>query len=209
MERVIPGLIARIAQLLKTLEFSVTADNVVHTFKKGAKMTAIARVGTSTPELNSLKRTVNIVKGDHLPTLKNVELTVEQKAELAQTKAISAAATAASQKQIEEAQKILNPNSREIYLSSITDLSLESAQKTLGIVEQMANNKEDVGFNVHGRYGDQKITDLKTYVSALRDYIGKYPSAEAQSITSSLPSTAAASIYRQMQDMVAHDGLKT
>lgn len=172
-------------------------------------MTTIARVGTSTPELNSLKRTVNIVKGDPLPTLKNVEWTAEQKAELAQTKAISAAATAASQKQIREAQKILNPDSREIYLSSITDLSLESAQKTLGIVEQMAKNKEDVGFNVHGRYGDQKITDLKTYVSALRDYIGKYPSAEAQSITSSLPSTAAASIYRQMQDMVAHDGLKT
>ena len=119
-------------------------------------MTTIARVGTSTPELNSLKRTVNIVKGGPLPALKNVELTAAQKAELAQTNAISAATVAASQKQVQDAQKILNPNSREIYLSSITDLSLESAQNTLGIVEQMAKNKEDVGFNVHGRYGDQK-----------------------------------------------------
>lgn len=166
-----------------------------------------------------------------MPALKNVELTAAQKAELAQTNAISAATVAASQKQVQDAQKILNPNSREIYLSSITDLSLESAQNTLGIVEQMAKNKEDVGFNVHGRYGDQKITDLKTYVSALKDYIGKFSSAGAQPISSStlafdtggvsspssrsvahsssLSSAGAASTYRQMQDMVTNDGLKT
>lgn len=193
-------------------------------------MTTIARVSIPTPDLSVLKRTVTIVKGDPLPPLKNVELTSEQKAEIAQTKAISAAAVAASQKQLQETLKILNPNSREIYLSSITDLSLENAQKTLGIVEQMAKNKEDVGFNVHGRYGDQKITDLKTYVSALKDYIGKLSSAGAQPISSappavdtagvssqsslslanasSLSSVGAASTYRQMQDMVTNDGLK-
>lgn len=178
-------------------------------------MTTITHIGTSTPELSTSKRTVQIVKDDTLPRLKNVELTVGQKAELAQAKAISAATVAASQKQVREAQKILHPDSHEIYLSSITHLSLEGAQKSLGIAEVMAKNKEDVGFNVHGRYGNQEITDLKTYVTALKDYISKYPTAGALATASTPPAVepvvdaGAASIYRQVQNMVTNDGVKS
>jgi hypothetical protein len=50
-------------------------------------------------------------------------------------------------------------------------------------------NHADVGMTVSGRYGDQKISDLNTYLAALKDHIGK------------LESSAAASVYRQVQDM--------
>jgi hypothetical protein len=63
--------------------------------------------------------------------------------------------------------------SHEMYLSNISDLSLEHAKKQLDIVESKISNHEDVGMNVHGRYGAQTISDLNTYLAALKDYIGK------------------------------------
>ena len=63
--------------------------------------------------------------------------------------------------------------SREMYLPNISDLSLENAKKALGIVELKIENHEDVGRNVHGHYGNQAISDLNTYLAALKDHISK------------------------------------
>jgi hypothetical protein len=58
-------------------------------------------------------------------------------------------------------------------LSNIVDLSLEHAKKQLVVVESMISTHEDAGMNVHGRYGAQAISDLNTYLAALKDYISK------------------------------------
>jgi hypothetical protein len=64
--------------------------------------------------------------------------------------------------------------SHEMYfLSNIVDLSLEHAKKQLVVVESMISTHEDAGMNVHGRYGAQAISDLNTYLAALKDYISK------------------------------------
>jgi hypothetical protein len=64
--------------------------------------------------------------------------------------------------------------SHEMYfLSNIADLSLEHAKKQQGVVESMISTHEDAGMNVHGRYGDLAISDLNTYLAALKDYISK------------------------------------
>jgi hypothetical protein len=63
--------------------------------------------------------------------------------------------------------------SHEMYLSNISDLSLAHAKTQLGIVELAISTHEDAGMNVHGRYGDHNISDLNTYLAALKDYISK------------------------------------
>lgn len=63
--------------------------------------------------------------------------------------------------------------SHEMYLSNISTLSLNHAKTQLGLIELKIENREDVGVNVHGRYGDQEISDLNTYLAALKDYISK------------------------------------
>ena len=71
-------------------------------------------------------------------------------------------------------EQYLYKESREMYLSNISTLSLDHAKTQLGIVEVKIKNREDVGVNVHGRYEDQKISDLSTYLAALKDYISKF-----------------------------------
>jgi hypothetical protein len=63
--------------------------------------------------------------------------------------------------------------SHEMYLSNISTLSLDHAKTQLGIVELAISTHEDAGRNVHGRYGDHDISDLNTYLAALKDYISK------------------------------------
>ena len=95
--------------------------------------------------------------------------------------------------------------SHEMYMPNVSDLSLDNAKKSLGIAQVMIKNKEDVGVNVHGRYGDQEISDLHTYTVALKDFIGKLEAATAGAgVGAGAPpvNTTAASTYRQMQEMV-------
>lgn len=110
------------------------------------------------------------------------EMTAEQKADIAQQKTVMAAANAALEKQFQTEQKRISAagmESHEMYMPNVADLSLETAKKSLGIAQVMIKNKEDVGVNVHGRYGNQQISDLHTYTMALTDYIGKMEAATA------------------------------
>jgi hypothetical protein len=119
-----------------------------------------------------------------------VELTPEQKEFLARTDAEQAAREAVfAQGEQEVARSLKYVENNSISLSNISTLSLGHAKTQVGIVELKITNREDVGMTVSGRYGDQKISDLNTYLAALKDHIGK------------LESSAAASVYRQVQDM--------
>jgi hypothetical protein len=105
--------------------------------------------------------------------MKEVRPSAEEMAQLAQIKANAAALDAACEKQRQEIEKNKRVESHEMYLSNISDLSYEHAKKQLGIVEVKISNHEDAGMNVHGRYGDHNISDLNTYLAALKDYISK------------------------------------
>jgi hypothetical protein len=134
--------------------------------------------------------------------------------------------------------------SHEIYLPNIADLSLENAKKSLSIAEGMIRSHDDAGINVHGRYGDQDISDLHTYLVALRDFISQHETAVSLATSepttgtptgtptmtapipyvdpvglpgqnhiylpnvASLSSATAASVYRQVQDMVSRNGVE-
>jgi hypothetical protein len=114
----------------------------------------------------------------------------EQSAEFAQRRAETAAREAVfAQREQEVARSLKYVENNSISLSNISTLSLGHAKTQVGIVELKITNREDVGMTVSGRYGDQKISDLNTYLAALKDHIGK------------LESSAAASVYRQVQDM--------
>ena len=98
-----------------------------------------------------------------------------------------------------------------MYMPNVSDLSLENAKKSLGIAQVMIKNKEDVGVNINGRYGDQNISDLTSYTAALTDYIGKFEAAVSKAAVGESPapsqaSTTAASVYRQMQVLIDKGG---
>jgi hypothetical protein len=157
-----------------------------------------------------------IVRGEniaHLVLGKPRQLTSEEKADLAQRDALYAKMAAASEKQRLEVEKSNHYESHEMYLSNISHMSLDGAKKSLGITQVMIERHSDAGLNVHGRYGDTEISDLKTYLAALKDFIGKQktamPTAPTGTSTVAAPtpsSTAAASTYRQVQDMVNKSG---
>lgn len=140
-------------------------------------------------------------------------MTSAEKADFAQRDAQSAEMAAASRKQLEEAKRLTSlegMESHEMYMPNVSDLSLENAQKSLGIAQVMIRNKEDVGGNVHGRYGDQEISDLNTYVAALKDYISKYDGAiETSNPISQLNANAATTVeqgLRHPSHNVSHAG---
>lgn len=193
-------------------------------------MTTISRTAAPAPELTSTRRIVNPGKGDAGVFVKARELTADQKADLASRKAYFAELEAKSQTASLAAEKRNKAESHEMYLPNISDLSLEDAKKSLEIVEVMIKNKGDVGLNIHGRYGDQKITDLKSYTTAVKDFISKHqttvPDSTSVTLTAasqvanakapqqsetnanfspvapSQSSSAAAALYRQIQDQV-------
>ena len=140
--------------------------------------------------------------------------TPEQKAEIVKARADMAAASTASEKQLQDVKKRLSAEgmeSHQMYLPNISDLSLENAKKSLGIAEVMIKNKEDVGVTVNGRYGDKDISDLGNYKAALTDYISKYETAMSTATggagsAPSQASTTAASTYRQMQVLIDKGG---
>lgn len=191
-------------------------------------MTTISRTAVPTPEFTVPRRIVNTGKEDAGVFSKPQELTAAQKADLASRKAYFAELEAKSQTASLAAEKRNKPESHEMYLPNISDLSLEDAKKSLEIVEVMIKDKGDVGLNIHGRYGDQKISDLKSYTTAVKDFISKHQTtvpdstsvtltaaqvanakASQQSETnanfapaSSQPSSVAAALYRQIQDQV-------
>lgn len=138
------------------------------------------------------------------------EMTAEQKAEVAQTKSAANAANDALEKRFQSEQKrmsLAGMESHEMYMPNVADLSLDDAKWSLGVAQAMIKNKEDVGVNVHGRYGDQEISDLQSYTVALRDYIGKLEAATAggNAAGANQVNTTAAASYRQMQEMVTNN----
>lgn len=173
-------------------------------------MTTISRNTMAGAEAFTPKRiTITGKSESHLG--KGKELTVEQKAEVSRAKANSAALEAASAKQVREAEKSMHAESHEMYMPNVSDLSLENAKKSLGIAQVMIKNKEDVGVNINGRYGDQNISDLTSYTAALTDYIGKFEAAVSKAAVGESPapsqaSTTAASVYRQMQVLIDKGG---
>ena len=134
-------------------------------------------------EMASSRRSVTSGPGDAHAFVKGTGMTADQKAEVAQRKANAAALVAASDKQVFEMKKTLSPESREMYLPNVSDMSMESATKSLGIAEVMIKNKEGAGLNIHGRYGEQDISDLSAYRLALKDFISKQQAAASTSET--------------------------
>lgn len=172
-------------------------------------MTTIS--GNSVPSTEgSVQRRIALNGTGGAWTNKAKEMTAEQKAELSQKKSAMAAADAALEKQFQAEQKRISAagmESHEMYMPNVSDLSLENAKKSLGIAQVMIKNKEDVGVNVHGRYGDQEISDLHTYTVALKDFIGKLEAATAETGAGATQvNTTAASTYRQMQEMMRNAG---
>jgi hypothetical protein len=141
---------------------------------KDKSMTTISSIGTLTGMRAALASSRRVSDGiDVTNTMKEVRPSAEEMAQLAQIKANAAAQDAACEKQRQEIEKNKRVESHEMYLSNISDLSYEHAKKQLGIVEVKISNHEDAGMNVHGRYGDHNISDLNTYLAALKDYISK------------------------------------
>jgi hypothetical protein len=137
-------------------------------------MTTISSNSTLTGIRAALASSRRVSDGiDVTNTMKVGRPSAEEMAQLAQIKANAAALDAACEKQRQEIEKNKRVESHEMYLSNISDLSLEHAKKQLGIVELKISNHEGSGMNVHGRYGAQAISDLSTYLAALKDYISK------------------------------------
>jgi hypothetical protein len=150
-------------------------------------------VGTS---LVSSRRIPLSDTSDAKVIIKVVQPTAEQKADLAQRQADAAARAVDVAKREQEVEKNKHIESHEMYLPNISGLSLENAKKSVADVQLMIRNHEDAGVNVHGRYGDQKISNLSTYLTGLKDFISKHDTT-----ASSLSNETAASVYRQVQDM--------
>jgi hypothetical protein len=159
-------------------------------------MTTISRNGILGAESINPRRVVLSNTSEVSVIRKGTGLTAEQKADHAQRQASAAARAVDVAKREQEIEKNKLVESHEMYLSNISDLSLEHAKKQLGIVQVMIKNRQDAGVNVHGRYGDQKISDLGTYLTGLKDFISKHDTTAAP-----LSNETAASVYRQVQDM--------
>lgn len=174
-------------------------------------MTTISR-SASAADVTPSRRLV-IEPGNEVTAFRRGTRSVTEMPDYMQAKANSEATVAASEKQllaIKKSNSAEGMESHQMYMPNISDLSLENAKKSLGIAQVMIKNKEDAGVTVNGRYGDQNISDLNTYQAALTDYISKYEAAlskatAGESTAPSQASTAAASLYRQMQGMVSSD----
>ena len=126
------------------------------------------------------------------------------KAEAARNKA-QMAAQAAQQKALEKAQQAdrLAQESHEIYLPNISSLSKELAQRIKGSVEAMIQNRDDVGMNVNGGYGTEKINSLDRYLSAINTHISSNPPPPEpidRPDLVNLSSSEAAALYSQIQE---------
>lgn len=169
---------------------------------------SVAAVADATPPRSAAEN-----RAEAVVVFRPAKLTAEQKAEFAQRKTAEAELAAASEKRLLEAKKrtsVEGMESHQMYLPNISDLSLESAKKSLSMAQTMINNKEDAGITVNGRYGDKDISDLNTYKAALTDYISKFETSVSKagvgvSTAPSQASTAAASLYRQLQGMAGND----
>lgn len=60
-----------------------------------------------------------------------------------------------------------------MYIPNIAHQTLEVAKKTLASVQDTISKREDVGLRFHSAYGDQIISDMATYLTAVQDYISK------------------------------------
>jgi hypothetical protein len=159
-------------------------------------MTTISRNGIPGAEPINPRRIALSNTSEVSVIRKGTGLTAEQKADHAQRKAVAAARAVDVAKREQEVEKNKHIESHEMYLPNISGLSLENAKKSVADVQLMIRNHEDAGLNVHGRYGDQKISDLSTYLTGLKDFISKHDTT-----ASSLLNETAASVYRQVQDM--------
>lgn len=63
--------------------------------------------------------------------------------------------------------------SNEVYFPNIAYLPLKDAQSILGYSEQRHSNHCYDNRDIHGNYGDQRISDIDTYLAALKDHIAK------------------------------------
>ncbi|MDP1999654.1 MAG: hypothetical protein Q8K22_08685 [Rhodoferax sp.] len=97
--------------------------------------------------------------------------------------AVSNANLAASR--ANEAKAFRYEENHAITLPNISDLTLEVAKTSLGIAESIVKKREDVGLSVRGRYGDKSISDMKTYLTSIKDHISKLEVGLATSETRS------------------------
>jgi hypothetical protein len=225
----------------------IQESNVDHVTKAAELRAATDEYNAQAQEPRAaLRKMMEAARGDIAVTgvnlVKVVGRTDVQAAE--QKQAYAAALEVDHAKAMQEPEKSKHlEESHEMYLPNIADLSLENAKKSLGIAEGMIRNHDDAGINVHGRYGDQDISDLHTYLAALKDFISQreaaVPLATSEPATGtptgptttapspyvdpvglpgqnhiylpniiSLSSTTAASVYRQVQDMVSRNGVE-
>lgn len=152
-------------------------------------MTTISASGWPATEIIPT-RSLKIDRNNEVHVFKQGTVSVEAMADYQKNKA-NAEKTVADANQRELAWKksssVAALESHAMYLPNISDLSLENAQKSLDIAQDMIQKKEDAGRSVQGQYGDQKISSLNAYTAALKDYINKQ-------------ATAATAAYQQMQD---------
>ena len=83
--------------------------------------------------------------------------------------------------------------SQHTYAPNIADLTLKTAKWSLAIIESELKDPELARMSFHSRYGDQVITDMKSYVIAAKDYISKLESGAsptAQEVNNGSPSTS-------------------
>ena len=140
--------------------------------------------------------------------------TPEQKAEIVKARADMAAASTASEKQLQDVKKRLSAEgmeSHQMYLPNIASLSLEDAKMMVDVTQEMMESDRYKGIIVNGHNGDQQISDFGTYKAALVDYINNYqtdtskPAGGGATVSSQARTTAAAT-YRQMQALTDKGG---
>jgi hypothetical protein len=128
--------------------------------------------------------------------IKIVGLGTKEAAELAQKYPDPAEYAAAyEQRRVAEEHRINTTKSRDMHFANIEELPLEIAKMAVGIVQKKIDNHEDAGMNIRAHIGNQVVSDLNTYMAALKDYISKHDTVASQ------PNAKAVSVYGQVQDM--------
>jgi hypothetical protein len=117
-------------------------------------------------------RGLKIDRNNEVHVFKQGTVSVETMADYQKTKA-NAEKTVAEANQREQAalrsSSLAAVENHAISLPNISGLSLENAQKSLAMAQDMIQKKEDAGLSVYSHYGDQKISNLNAYTTALKD----------------------------------------
>ncbi|ALK10205.1 hypothetical protein [Blastochloris viridis] len=146
----------------------------------------------------------------------------QQKKDIAERNKITAELAEINATAMIDAKASQQFESNETYLPNISTLTLDTAKTVLGQIDAAKGMNWIQGTNIHGNNGDKATSSLDIYISWLKNFISSFDSAgthnqpaiasgeEAAAITesvilpnvSSLSSSMAASVYKQVQNLI-------